>query len=130
MPVRRKPPHCIVSSSTLELLVGFDCSALKLIQSDGAFLFKNDHIAGSAGLVVWGAYLGKPAQALHFVALPLHPATDSMHAEALGLKAAANLVAESVVALQAVLKRQIEVVFQMDDLPVIHHLIALPSAPT
>ena len=41
---------------------------------------------------------------------------------ALGFKAAANLVAENIVALQAVLKGQIAVDFQMDNLPIIHYL--------
>ena len=117
----------LVSDSGLELLLQTALSKSTafdyiLVQTDGSFLSKADHTAGGAGLVVWGSYFNRPPQALHFVALPLAQATDSMRAEALGLLAAARLVAEHLLDLQKLLRNRTELVFQMDNLPIIQHL--------
>ena len=48
-----------------------------------------------------------------------------MHAEALGLSAAASLLAEHLTGLQSSLRHRIEIVFQMDNLPIIQHINGL-----
>jgi hypothetical protein len=111
-----------IVSTELTQSVQFD---YLLVQTDGSFLTKSDHTAGGAGLVIWGANYHRLPQPLFFLAQPLPEATDSMHAEALGLSAAASLLAEHLTGLQSSLKHRIEIVFQMDNLPIIQHINGL-----
>jgi hypothetical protein len=45
-----------------------------------------------------------------------------MHAESLGLSAAAHLIASKLVNLQTCVRTNLEIVFQMDNLPIIQHI--------
>jgi hypothetical protein len=57
-----------------------------LFQTDGSFLRREDLSAGGGGMILWGASVAKPPTALAFLSFQLPEASDSMHAEALGLK--------------------------------------------
>ena len=67
-----------------------------LIQTDGSYLRKQDATAGGAGVVLWGAHVNRPPTALAFLAIQLPQATDSMHAEALGLQFAASYLSSTL----------------------------------
>jgi hypothetical protein len=92
-----------------------------LFQTDGSFLRREELTAGGGGMILWGASVKKLPTALAFLSFQLPEASDSMHAEALGLKRAATYLSQHIGELCKQCASPLEVIFQMDNLPIIKH---------
>ena len=92
-----------------------------LFQTDGSFLRTTLKTAGGGGFVCWGLSGTSLPIPLVFLSVSFPDATDSMHAEALTLHAAAKWFEAHAEELAARMASTLVVYFQMDNLPLVTH---------
>jgi hypothetical protein len=93
-----------------------------LLQTDGSYLNRNEHTAGGCGVILWGSYVTKRPVAIALLSFQLPEASDSTHAEAFGLKRAADYPSRHLGELRRKCTSPVEVIFQTDNLFIIKHI--------